>query len=215
MGTHIFPIPLTKRCCRWGPCKWASRSVRGPRPQSELVKSVSAASLLQRGCRSGKLPRKVGCSSEHCSLCFLCYLQNPPLSTEREIKRVFIRVQDPLATVLQPEPRQTQWLIEHGSPSACTQHTTLEPSDPQKCTDIHLRPEQQLRAKVAGAAQVTSATMISSFKHMGHWEFSIFLFLPKAQQFETIIANFPSCEMRCALFLTCCSQTEVGWGRCK
>ena len=116
----------------------------GTRPQSTQLAcktSLSLASSLQWGCRSGKLPRKVGCVPEHCSLCFPCYLQNPPLSTEKEIKRVFIRAQAPLDTTLQPEPRQTQWLIEWGSPSACSQHTPPGPLDPQKCTDVLPRPE--------------------------------------------------------------------------
>lgn len=69
----------------------------------------------------------MGCVLEHCSLCFPCYLQNPPLSTGGEIKRVFIRAQAALDTTLRPEPRPTQWLIEHGSPSVCSGHTTPEP----------------------------------------------------------------------------------------
>lgn len=80
---------------------------------------------LPRACRGGKLPRKVGCIPEHCLLCFPCYLQRPPLSTGREIKRVFIRAQAPLDTALQPEPSQTHWLIELAAP-------TLAPTEPRR-----------------------------------------------------------------------------------
>lgn len=89
--------------------------------------SVPSASSLGRTCCSGKLSRKVGCILEHCSLCFPCYLQNPPLSTGGEIKRVFIRARAALDATLRPEPRPTQWLIEQGSPSVCSGHTTPEP----------------------------------------------------------------------------------------
>lgn len=155
----------------------------------------------------------MGCVPEHCSLCFPCYLQNPPLSTEREIKCVFIRAQAPLDTAPQPEPRQTQWLIERPSPSACSQHTPKGPSYPPKCTDVHPRPELAATVGEGGRScsggQRHDALVIQTYEAL---EFSLLLFLPKAQQFATIIANFPSCEMRRALFLMCCSQTEHGVG---
>lgn len=107
----------------------------------------------------------MGCIPEHCSLCFPCYLQNPPPSTEGEIKRVFIRVRAALDTLLQLEPRQTQMLIEQGSlyvPD--TPHWspgTLKNASPA----IGVQ-----RVKVAEAVQVASATITCLFKHMGHLE---------------------------------------------
>lgn len=50
-----------------------------------------------------------------------------------------------------------------------------------------------------------------SFKHMGHLELSI-LFLPKAQQLETSIANSPSCEMRRRCFSHAAHGQNTGGG---
>lgn len=61
--------------------------------------------------------------------------------------------------------------------------------------DVHPGPEQQPRGQEAEAAQVARATTTCLFEHMGALGTLRFLFLPKSQQFETIIANFPSCEM--------------------
>lgn len=131
-----------------------------PRPHGVLVKiSISSASWLRWICRSGKLPGKVGCVLEHCSLCLPCYLQHPPLSTAREIKRVFIRARAALDTMLRPEPGQTQWLIEHGSPSVCSRHTTPGPPDPQKCAQVRPGPGRQTRVKAAEASQVAAVTL--------------------------------------------------------
>lgn len=63
-----------------------------PQPHSLLGKlSISSASSLGWTRCCGKLPRKVGCVFEHYSLCFPCYLQNSPLLSGREIKRVFMQ----------------------------------------------------------------------------------------------------------------------------
>lgn len=74
--THL-PRPLDPETLQTGLCKRAHRSAQ-PRSTRRAWKiSVSRASVLGQVCRSGKLPRKVGCVPEHCSLCFPCYLQNP------------------------------------------------------------------------------------------------------------------------------------------
>ena len=63
---------------------------------------------------------------------------------------------------------------------------------------------------MAEAAQAASATMPCSFRHMGHLEFYL-LFLPQAQPLETIIANFPSCDMHYFSHAAC--RQNMGEGR--
>lgn len=76
--TPIFLIPLTQTCCRWGRCIRACGSAPGPGRRGVPVKiSASRACLLRQVWRSGKLPGKVGCVPEHCSLCFPSTFQIP------------------------------------------------------------------------------------------------------------------------------------------
>lgn len=154
----------------------------------------------------------MGCVPEHCSLCFPCYLQNPPLSTGRERKRVFIWAQAPWDNTLQePEPRRTQWLIEQSSPSACSPHVTPEPSDPPKFAGGRRRPEQQ-RPRVQPKPLRAGPRRPVDSRTRGTWTLTCF-FLPKSQQLETMTASFPSCEMRGALFLTAAHRRNLGRGR--
>lgn len=143
--------------------------------------------------------------------------KNPPLSTEREIKRVFIWAQAPLDTKLLPEPRQTQWLIEQGSPSACSQHTPLGPSDPPKGTDIHPRPElQRRRVKVAETAWGASTTMPVHSNTWGTWNFLSFSF-PKPSNWRQalLILQAVKCDVVVSHMLLMGRTREEGRPACK
>lgn len=138
-GTRAILTSLTQGCCRRG-------SAKGPvgQPSPAPVHTVCLEKPQSPGpARSGRsvavenYPGRWAASLNTAHSVSPAPFKTPSVNCEGKKACLYLGPAPLDTTAQEPEPRQTQWLIEQGSPSACSPHTAPEPWDPQKHMDGH------------------------------------------------------------------------------